>query len=214
MNSAVHALKRLAAILSLAAAALPAAAEPIVVEVFASQNCTACPKAHANMADLQTTHDDLLILTWSVDYWDYLGAPDPMAMPEAMERQAAYAEHFGLRGPYTPQTVYDGVEQCAGNKMRRVRKNLAMREGKTPTLSFTRSPDGAFSLTGEHETPVEVSLLHIAELPQSDMVNPVLSVTAYEQDQEIFIPECQGRCVLIAQNEGFGEIKAAIWVRD
>jgi hypothetical protein len=68
------------------------------------------------LKEVDAARDDVLILTWSVDYWDYLGGKDPMAMGESKERQRAYVDRFKLRGPYTPQTVYNGVEQCPGNK--------------------------------------------------------------------------------------------------
>lgn len=202
-----------AALISLAAAtALPAAAEPIVVEVFASQNCAACPKAHANMAELEAARDDVLILTWSVDYWDYLGAPDPMALPEANARQAAYAERFGLRGPYTPQTVYDGAVQCPGNKMRQVNRQLDRRADTPLPLSFVSGDDGTFTLNGETDTAVDVRLLHIADIPGMPMVNPVLSVDEMDTAGAL-APTCEGRCVLVAQAPGYGEIKAAAWVQ-
>ena len=52
----------------------PAFAEgPVLVELFASQNCRACPKAHKTLKAVNAERDDLLVLTWSVDYWDYLG---------------------------------------------------------------------------------------------------------------------------------------------
>ncbi len=194
------------------AAALPAVAQPIVVEVFANQNCAACPKAHANMAKIDAARDDVLILTWSVDYWDYLGAPDPMALPEANARQAAYAERFGLRGPYTPQTVYDGAVQCPGNKIRQVNRQLE-RRAKTPLpLSFVSGEDGTFTLSGETDAAVDVRLIHIADIPGMPMVNPVLAVDTMDTDLPL-APTCEGRCVLVAQAPGYGEIKAAAWVQ-
>ncbi|MEM6666406.1 MAG: DUF1223 domain-containing protein, partial [Pseudomonadota bacterium] len=74
-------MKRLIVLAAAAAAiCLPASAKPILVELFASHNCQACPKAHQTLADVGAERDDVLILTWSVDYWDYLGEADPMAM--------------------------------------------------------------------------------------------------------------------------------------
>lgn len=202
-----------AALISLVAAtAFPAAAQPIVVEVFANQNCGACPKAHANMAKLEAARDDVLILTWSVDYWDYLGAPDPMALPEANARQAAYAERFGLRGPYTPQTVYDGAVQCPGNKMRQVTRQLDRRADTPLPLTFIAGADGTFTLDGETDTAVDVRLIHIADIPGMPMVNPVLAVDKMDTNSPL-APTCEGRCVLVAQAPGYGEIKAAAWVQ-
>ena len=88
----------------------------MVIELFSSQNCAASQEAHGTMKEVQAERDDVLILTWSVDYWDYLGEPDPMAIEMSTLRQEAYVDRFGLRGPYTPQTVYNGARECQGNK--------------------------------------------------------------------------------------------------
>lgn len=199
---------------TLIAVVAPVGAEPVVVEVFASQNCAACPKAHANMAAVMDTRDDVLVMTWSVDYWDYLGAPDPMAIPEAMARQSAYAERFELRGPYTPQSVYDGVEQCPGNKLRRVNRAIDQRAADiTPHIVITRTDYGGVNVSGAEPRDVDLSLIHFADIPNSDMVNPVLSVEAlgpWTGDTMTFAPECAGRCAVIAQASGYGPIEAAI----
>ncbi|MEL6474329.1 MAG: DUF1223 domain-containing protein [Pseudomonadota bacterium] len=190
----------------------PVTAAPVVVEVFANQNCGACPKAHENMATLEATRDDVLIVTWSVDYWDYLGAPDPMAMPEAKARQMAYADRFELRGPYTPQSVFNGETQCPGNKMRRVTRAIkaAQSEGGT---EFKVAEDGTVTLAGAHDGPLDVVLLTFADLPGSDMVNPVLSadyVGAFDGAELSLRTECDGRCALIAQEPDYGVIRAGL----
>ena len=102
----------------------PASAQPVLIELFSSHNCPACPQAHRTMAQVEAERDDVLILTWSVDYWDYLGEPDPMAMDISTHRQEAYVDRFNLRGPYTPQTVYNGAAQCQGNKPGDVARRL------------------------------------------------------------------------------------------
>ncbi|MEM9054569.1 MAG: DUF1223 domain-containing protein, partial [Pseudomonadota bacterium] len=98
--------------------------KPVLVELFANQNCPACPQAHKTMREVDASRDDVLILTWTVDYWDYLGEPDPLAMPEAKDRQADYAEQLGVRAPYTPQSIYNGVKECPGPRKRQVLKNI------------------------------------------------------------------------------------------
>jgi hypothetical protein len=58
----------------------------------------------------------VLPLTFSVDYWDYLGWNDTFARPEYAERQKAYVARLKLREPYTPQVVIDGREEAPGLK--------------------------------------------------------------------------------------------------
>jgi hypothetical protein len=82
----------------------------MLVELFASKNCRACPAAYKTLKEVQAERgDSVMVLTWAVDYWDYLGGKEKMALPESKDRQRAYCDHFSLRGPYTPQTVYNGI---------------------------------------------------------------------------------------------------------
>ena len=109
-------------------AAPPAHADgPVLVELFASKNCRSCPAAYKAMDELEAQRDDVLVLTWPVDYWDYLGSKEKMALPESKDRQRGYVERFSLRGPYTPQAVFNGNEQAPGNKAGKVGNAL----GKT-----------------------------------------------------------------------------------
>jgi len=98
--------------LTLAALAWPASAKPLtVVELFTSQGCSSCGAANGFVAAL-ADRPDVLPLTFSVDYWDYLGWDDTFAKPEFAARQRAYAKALGLREVYTPQVVIDGRAQA------------------------------------------------------------------------------------------------------
>jgi hypothetical protein len=110
-------MRRLVAILLLwLAAALPAAAKtPVLVELFTSQGCTGCAEANAYAAAL-ASRDDVLPLTFSVGYWDYLGWRDTLAKPEFAERQKAYVRRLTNRAVYTPQMVVDGRSQASGSR--------------------------------------------------------------------------------------------------
>jgi len=104
-------------VLALAAFTTPAAAAkpPVIVELFTAQGCSSCITANAHVADL-AERERVLPLTFSVDYWDYLGWPDTFARPEFTERQKAYAKRLGPRAVYTPQVVVDGRHQVSGGK--------------------------------------------------------------------------------------------------
>jgi hypothetical protein len=107
-------------VLALAAFASPAAAKPpVIVELFTAQGCSSCIQASAHAADM-ADKDGVLPLTFSVDYWDYLGWTDTFARPEFTERQKAYAKRLGLREVYTPQVVVDGRHQVAGGQASKV----------------------------------------------------------------------------------------------
>lgn len=95
-----------------AASAQDAADDPVVVELFTAQGCAACAETGDLLADL-SGRPDVLVLTYPVDYWDYLGWRDTFAKPEFSERQRAYQQALRLRGLYTPQAVIDGRREAA-----------------------------------------------------------------------------------------------------
>lgn len=109
---------RKAALLSLILLAWPmgaAAKTPVLVELFTAQGCGSCADANLYLAKL-ADRPGVLALTFSVDYWDYLGWTDTFAKPEYSERQKAYVTRLKLREPYTPQVVVDGRQEIQGLK--------------------------------------------------------------------------------------------------
>ncbi|HEX2818095.1 MAG TPA: DUF1223 domain-containing protein [Phenylobacterium sp.] len=137
---------RKAALFSLALLALPflfsagaaAARPPVVVELYTAQGCASCGKANAHVAEL-ADKKGVLALTFSVDYWDYLGWADSFAKPEFAERQKAYVARLALREPYTPQVVVDGQAQVSGSKPEKLDAlvaGAAKKVGNPPDLRF------------------------------------------------------------------------------
>ncbi|MFA6266282.1 MAG: DUF1223 domain-containing protein [Pseudolabrys sp.] len=101
---------------SLAGAGLQSVAgEPkAVIELFTSQGCSSCPPADKLLGDL--AHDPSVIaLSLPVDYWDYLGWKDTLALHGHSSRQRAYAVARGDRAVYTPQAVVNGVVHALGS---------------------------------------------------------------------------------------------------
>jgi hypothetical protein len=96
-----------------------AAKPPVVVELFTAQGCASCGEAGAFVARM-AERPDVLPLTYSVDYWDYLGWADTFAKPEFADRQRAYVAKLALREPYTPQVVVDGRAQVSGQQTARI----------------------------------------------------------------------------------------------
>ena len=102
----------------LAALAGPASAAgadaPALVELFTSQGCSSCPPADAYMAEL-ARRDDVVALSFHVDYWDRLGWPDTLASPANTERQRDHARRRGDGQVYTPQIVVSGGGHAVGS---------------------------------------------------------------------------------------------------
>jgi len=104
------------------------AARPVLVELFTSQGCNACPPADAYLADL-ARRDDVIALSMHVDYWDYLGWRDPFAREACVVRQKAYRDALGTRMVYTPQMVVQGAAEAVGSD--RAAVEALIREART-----------------------------------------------------------------------------------
>ncbi len=90
------------------------AESPVVVELFTSQGCSSCPPADRLAGEL-SQRDDVLVLSYNVDYWDYIGWKDTLARPENSARQKAYAQSHGRRSVYTPQMIVGGRVGLVGS---------------------------------------------------------------------------------------------------
>lgn len=113
--------RRSFAALSGAAAAgliVPARAEPqdgpVVVEMFTSQGCSSSPPADALLAELSQL-PGIVALSLNVDYWDYRGWRDTLALADSTQRQRDYAAHRGDGRVYTPQAVINGRTETVGS---------------------------------------------------------------------------------------------------
>lgn len=84
-----------------------------VVELFTSQGCASCPPADNTLPQL-ITQGDLVVLSYHVDYWNYLGWTDTLSSKENTERQYGYAKTMGRSGVYTPQAIINGRDHVKG----------------------------------------------------------------------------------------------------
>ena len=73
-----------------------AGSSKVVVELFTSQSCSSCPAADKLLGEL-AKDSSVLPISLSVDYWDYLGWKDTLALPGHAKRQRAYALRRGDR---------------------------------------------------------------------------------------------------------------------
>jgi hypothetical protein len=104
--------------------------QPILVELYTSQGCSSCPPADQILGELQK-RDDLVALSFSIDYWDYIGWRDTLASRENTLRQQAYEKLLPSHRVYTPQMVIDGVQDVVGNQRREVLDVIARRLHET-----------------------------------------------------------------------------------
>ena len=133
-----------AAIVLTLGTALPSApvwADPVVVELFTSQGCAACPPADQMMAEL-AAREDVLPLALHVDYWDYIGWADTFALPLFTLRQKRYAHAAGRSMIYTPQIIVDGTWDIAGFKPMKVADAIDRAAAVPDRVGIELSPAG------------------------------------------------------------------------
>lgn len=118
-----------------------------VLELFTSQGCSSCPPADALLSELDEraqAGENIIALSYHVDYWNYLGWTDPFSDAAFSSRQKDYTRRIGAR-TYTPQLVVNGKTELVGSRKAEV-KALVNRTLKTseatlePVLSI--SSDG------------------------------------------------------------------------
>ncbi|WP_255576120.1 thioredoxin family protein [Jannaschia sp. AI_61] len=122
--------------------ALPAAADPVVVELYTSQGCSSCPPAD-DMLGMLAERDDVIALSLHVDYWDWIGWADTFADPAHSERQRLYASAAGSSVVYTPQFVIGGRDQVAGPSGMQLAEMIDAHQAQTTDmLRLASSADG------------------------------------------------------------------------
>lgn len=114
----------------------PVVAEPrAVIELFTSQGCSSCPAADKLLSEL-SRDPTLVTMSLAVDYWDYLGWKDTLALHGHSNRQRAYAEARGDREVYTPQVVVNGVVHALGSDKSAIEKAIAQTRRDPATLAL------------------------------------------------------------------------------
>jgi hypothetical protein len=117
-------------------AAPVSAGEPrAVIELFTSQGCSSCPPADRLMGEL-ARDPSLVALSLPVDYWDYLGWKDTLALHGHTNRERAYANARGDRAVYTPQVVVNGVAHVLGSDKAAIENAIAQTRASAKPLTL------------------------------------------------------------------------------
>jgi len=100
-------------------------AEPrAVIELFTSQGCSSCPAADKLLGEL-AADPSLVAMSLPVDYWDYLGWKDTLALSGHSKREHAYARTRGDGQVYTPQVVVNGSLHVLGSDKAAIERAIA-----------------------------------------------------------------------------------------
>ncbi len=125
----------------LAPPAARAGEHPVVVELFTSQGCNACPAADALLGRL-ARREDVIALSLHVDYWDYLGWRDTFARHAFTERQYAYRNARGKTVVYTPQMVIQGTRVVPATNAARVEAAISAAKAEPAPIRVAIERDG------------------------------------------------------------------------
>lgn len=95
-----------------------------LVELFTSEGCSSCPPADEAIGRLKGWKNNVYVLSFHVDYWNYLGWKDVFSNASYSSRQQDYGTLFQLNSIYTPQVIVNGKTQFVGSDETRLRETI------------------------------------------------------------------------------------------
>ena len=196
---------------------------PVVGELFTSEGCSSCPPADAKVAELVRTRPDLLLLTFHVTYWNYLGWQDPYSFEGATQRQRQYVALGVSPEVYTPALIVDGRLDAVGSDpsaVDRALRQAAQRQETAAPIDVKRGPQGLEVTVGAgsgsgtllligydrlHRTPVGHGENSGRTLEEADIVRSMSVLGAWSGKPvhlEAPLPAGQDIAVLLQRDDG------------
>jgi hypothetical protein len=135
-----------------------------VLELFTSQGCSSCPPADRLMGTY-TSKENVIVISFHVDYWNRMGWKDPYSSKEYTKRQYDYASalHSDV---YTPQLVVNGESEMIGSDANKISAaiNKASAEQSDATLSIktVKAENGKANINFDISGNAGNSILNIA----------------------------------------------------
>lgn len=191
------------------------------------------------MGELRTM-PGVIVLSYNVDYWDYLGWRDTLASPEKSQRQYDYAKARGDMDVYTPQVVVDGGSHYSGRDKAAILKAIARGQAPTPQrpigISLAAKGDELIVEIGKGSAEQDATLWLMPFAPSIAMTiekgenagkdivyyNVVRkmvpagmwrgeAITLSLPKQDILLPDCRGAAALLQQGKAGPILAAAAW---
>jgi hypothetical protein len=207
--------------------------KPVVVELFTSQGCPACPPAEAFLREL-AGRDDVIALEYHIDYYDYAGWKDPFGDADFTRRWRSYAQALDARYEYTPFMVVGGGAHVVGSERNEIerrirldrklaadhpRLDLEMTKDAAVIVVDGNGPAGIFDVIlaafdSRHETVVTAGENRGKTLVNVNVVRNFKRVAQWAGDPvTVTIPLSRmtgdGGCAVLLQRTGGGPIVAA-----
>ncbi len=139
----------------------------VVLELFTSQGCSSCPPADDLLDEIKTkyTDNEVIALSYHVDYWNYIGWKDPFSKKAFSNKQRAYGRKFNSGSIYTPQIIVNGKEHFVGSSRNIMTVKLNSYLDKTPinvvALSNIKRDSGIFSFDYKVEGAIDKKTLRV-----------------------------------------------------
>ncbi len=86
----------------------------VVLELFTSQGCSSCSAAD-RLLGKYADKENVIALSFHVDYWNRLGWKDPFSSAAFSKRQENYVNKLNASGVYTPQVFINGEKEMVGS---------------------------------------------------------------------------------------------------
>ena len=161
---------------------------PVVLELFTSQSCSSCPPADALMKQIAASDLNAIVLSYHVDYWDYLSWKDTYSSPANTQRQHNYAQALNSDQVFTPQLIVNGTASAVGANQGDVAQ--AMAQAKRLPFAVTIKPVG--------------QQLAVTIIPQGKTLPPAADILAVQFDHyaktQVKAGENGGRTLEIINN--------------
>jgi len=150
-----------------------------VVELFTSEGCSSCPSADALLSKLKNDNaNNIFLLAFHVDYWNYLGWNDRFSSPAYSQRQKNYCDQLHS-DVYTPQMVLNGSTQFVGSDENAARK--AINESLNDSAQLAISLKSSFTVTERRDSPIYVWAWYKIK---GDLRNEVLNVALVQKSAQ------------------------------
>jgi hypothetical protein len=88
-----------------------------LLELYTSEGCNSCPPTDLWVSGIPGrgyTPTSVVTLAFHVDYWNYLGWPDPFSRAQYSERQSVASLRNRARVVYTPRLLLNGRDYRRG----------------------------------------------------------------------------------------------------
>jgi hypothetical protein len=140
----------------------------VVLQLFTSQGCSSCPRADdfLNIIKKEYINKNVIVMSYHVDYWDYIGWKDPFSKREYSELQASYGRKLNTRSIYTPQLVVNGKAHYIGSDKSKIKasisKNLKAGSENELTISNTKKEGNKLSIKYIIKGSIDAKKLQLA----------------------------------------------------